>query len=645
MNFLKQVKLNTKFLFGFGSILLILAVVVSVTFVESRKTHEITNRVMTLRAPTAKLGVELLNGLNESLASLRGYMLLKKDKFKTQRKDNWTVHIYPSLEQMTKYSENWTVEENKQKLARVKEDFKYLELAQNKIEELTSKGEIENAIASLGIDAAPLAQEITSILRGMIKNQQDLMDADVKAADASLEEQNTIITSLSLAGLFITILIGFVISDTIKKPIKELNKVANNVTSGELSKRVKYESKDELGQLANVFNNMVSSIETSNKQIEDEKASVEAKVESAVKEAEEQKKYLESSIEKILHAMEDFSKGNLTIQLPVNSDDSIGQLFTGFNTSVNNLNQIVSNVNESVNSTISASTQIAAGIEEMSSAAEEQNTQTGSIAAAIEEMTSTVTATTKSTTSAAESAQKSGTYAEDGSLVVEKSVKAMDTIACVVSTAVDKVKGLGENSDKIGEIIQVINEIADQTNLLALNAAIEAARAGEHGRGFAVVADEVRKLAERTTGATQEIAGMIQTIQSDTKDVVESISRGNEEVQNGKQLAEDVGEAINNIVSNANNVVDEINQVATASEEQAQTSEQIAQNINVINNVASETLTAIHHIAGATEDLNSLTENLKSLMTQFKTNESYSSPNNFKTEQHINIEENIEVEV
>ncbi|MCP5062105.1 MAG: HAMP domain-containing protein [Ignavibacteriae bacterium] len=643
MNFLKQVKLNTKFLIGFGSILLILAVVVSATFIKSLETQEITNRVMTLRAPTAKLGVELLNGLNESLAHLRGYMLLKKDNFKAKRTDSWVNGIYPSLEEMTEYSNNWTIEENKQKLAHLKTLFKKLEIAQKNIEELTSNENVDDAIASLGVDAAPVAQEITSILRDMIKNQKGLMDADVKAANASLDEQNTIIISLSIAGLFLTILIGFVIANVIKKPIQNFNNVTNAVAKGNLNVRVNYKSKDELGHLAKALDNMISSIETSNKQIETEKASVEAKVEIAVKNAEEQKEYLSKSVEKILNAMEGFSQGDLTVQLPVESNDSIGQLFEGFNLTVNNLNKIVSRVHESVDSTITASTQIAAGIEEMSSAAEEQNTQTSSIAAAIDQMTSTVSATTQSTNSAAESAQKSGDFAEEGSVVVKKSVIAMDKIATVVSKAVEKVQGLGENSDKIGEIIQVINEIADQTNLLALNAAIEAARAGEHGRGFAVVADEVRKLAERTTGATQEIAGMIQTIQNDTKDVVESINSGNEEVINGKDLAESVGDAINNIVYNANRVVDEINQVATASEEQAQTSGQIAQNISVIDNVASETLQGIHHIAGATEDLNKMTDELKELMGHFNTNTNHSSNENYSYKVDTKNEQNVEV--
>jgi methyl-accepting chemotaxis protein len=198
----------------------------------------------------------------------------------------------------------------------------------------------------------------------------------------------------------------------------------------------------------------------------------------------------------------------------------------------------------------------------------------------------------------------------------------MIRISEVVKKSAETVQELGKSSNEIGEIIQVIDDIADQTNLLALNAAIEAARAGEQGRGFAVVADEVRKLAERTSKATQEIAGMIKHIQKDTEGAVKSMQQGTKEVENGRNLAEKAGDSLKEIIMGADRVTDIVTQVAAASEEQSRSSEQITQNIELITNVTQQSATGVRQIAHAAEELNQLTSNLQSLISAFKVDSS-----------------------
>jgi methyl-accepting chemotaxis protein len=194
----------------------------------------------------------------------------------------------------------------------------------------------------------------------------------------------------------------------------------------------------------------------------------------------------------------------------------------------------------------------------------------------------------------------------------------MNKIAEVVKRSASTVQKLGQSSEQIGEIIQVIDDIADQTNLLALNAAIEAARAGEQGRGFAVVADEVRKLAERTTKATKEIAAMIKEIQRDTIGAVSSMEEGTSEVEKGKHLADKAGQSLEQIIEGAGKVADIVSQVAAASEQQSSASEQISKNIEAISSVTQQSAAGVQQIARAAEDLNRLTNNLESLVSKFK---------------------------
>ena len=227
---------------------------------------------------------------------------------------------------------------------------------------------------------------------------------------------------------------------------------------------------------------------------------------------------------------------------------------------------------------------------------------------------------TENANMAASTAQEAGQKAKEGGEVVVETINGINRIANVVSESAETIQKLGNSSNQIGEIIQVIDEIADQTNLLALNAAIEAARAGEQGRGFAVVADEVRKLAERTTKATQEIAQMIKKIQDDTVGAVQAIEMGTNEAEKGKDLAQKAGSSLNDIIDNFERVSDIINQLAAASEEQSSASEQISSNVEAINRVTHQSADATQQISLAAENLHHLTDNLQQLVNSFKLN-------------------------
>jgi methyl-accepting chemotaxis protein len=311
------------------------------------------------------------------------------------------------------------------------------------------------------------------------------------------------------------------------------------------------------------------------------------------------------------------AEGDLTVEFDDPTKDEIGQLIGSFIRMVANLRQTLGKVTDASAAVASASNEISSSTEEMAAGAQEQTSQADEVASAVEEMTKTIVENSRNAGLTAENARKAREAAELGGHVVEETVVGMKRIADVVSKSAETVKLLGKSSDQIGEIIGVIDDIADQTNLLALNAAIEAARAGEQGRGFAVVADEVRKLAERTTKATKEIAGMIKTIQSDTVGAVHSMEEGTREVDNGIHLADRAGSSLRQIVEMIQTLTDMVTRIAAASEEQSSASEQISKNVEAISTVTSQSASGTQQIARAAEDLNRLTENMQNLVGTF----------------------------
>lgn len=441
----------------------------------------------------------------------------------------------------------------------------------------------------------------------------------------SLDEMNKRITSNTLVSIVIILIIFVVavlsilwLTKILTKQINYLTAAAQSVGNGNLNTTLEIKSEDEIGILAESFKMMIGSIKDANEQLKNEKESIAEKVKNAVKESEEQKLYLTNSVNNMLTEMNKFADGDLTVSLQIEKNDEIGKLFAGFNKAVGNVGNLLSQVDEAVQATASASSEISSSSEEMAAGAQEQSSQTTEVAGAVEQMTKTIMETTKNASSASEAAKNSGVIAKEGGKVVSETIEGMNRVAEVVKKSAETVQALGKSSDQIGEIVQVIDDIADQTNLLALNAAIEAARAGEQGRGFAVVADEVRKLAERTTKATKEIAAMIKQIQKDTEGAVVSMKLGTEEVEKGKALADKAGQSLKQIITGAEEVVDMVTQVAAASEEQSSAAEQISKNVEGISNVTRESAAGVQQIAHASEDLNRLTVNLQELISRFK---------------------------
>ncbi|MCM0081552.1 methyl-accepting chemotaxis protein [Geomonas sp. Red32] len=309
---------------------------------------------------------------------------------------------------------------------------------------------------------------------------------------------------------------------------------------------------------------------------------------------------------------------DLTVEVTGIDQTETGQLMAAMNNMVQNLRDIVSQTTDISQSIATSSSHLHATSEEIANGAEQVALQTQTVATASEEMSATSNDIAANCHEAARNSQQASNAAEAGAQVVSQTVEIMNRIADRVNATSRTVESLGERSDQIGAIVGTIEDIADQTNLLALNAAIEAARAGEQGRGFAVVADEVRALAERTTKATREISEMIKAIQAETKGAVSAMEEGVREVKQGTEEAAKSGNALQEILDQINAVSMQVNQIATAAEEQTATISEITGNITRISDVVQRTAQGSQDSSVAAAELASLSDNLSTLVTQFK---------------------------
>jgi methyl-accepting chemotaxis protein len=310
--------------------------------------------------------------------------------------------------------------------------------------------------------------------------------------------------------------------------------------------------------------------------------------------------------------------GDLTKRLTVEREDETGSLAHSFNHFLDNMKEIVVRINQNAVDVAGSADNLNRTSAIIASGTERAASQSTSVAIACEEMAATSAEIASNCIRTVEISNRATQTALDGSEVVDHAVQSIQRIAVKVQQSAKTVASLGTRSEQIGNIVGTIEDIADQTNLLALNAAIEAARAGEQGRGFAVVADEVRALAERTTKATREIGEMIKAIQKETQSAVDAMEEGVQEVERGTKDASRSGQALEEIIKQVGDLTSQINQIATAAEQQTATTNEISKSMHQITGVVSDASRSSQDTAGAAHELASMAEELKHIVAQFR---------------------------
>ena len=310
--------------------------------------------------------------------------------------------------------------------------------------------------------------------------------------------------------------------------------------------------------------------------------------------------------------------GDLTQQVTVDTTDEIGEMAKLFNTMSENLRNMFKELKKSSESLATASEELSGTTEQLASGSISQSKTAGDVATAMEEMAGSVQGTYTNAQNSLDISQKTAEAAEKGGDIVERTISGMARIELAVNDSASKVQALGERSGEIVKIVEIIKEIASQTNLLALNAAIEASRAGEHGRGFEVVAEEIRKLAEKSVGSTVQITEIVDEISTETKLTVDSMGGVTKEVEDGKDLSNQTGSALREIIDHVKETLESIKLVTDATKQQAAVSDQVATSVENISTITKETATGSEEIARTAQDLARLGDNLKRVVDRFK---------------------------
>ncbi|WP_026179926.1 methyl-accepting chemotaxis protein [Hahella ganghwensis] len=325
----------------------------------------------------------------------------------------------------------------------------------------------------------------------------------------------------------------------------------------------------------------------------------------------------QNAILRLLDELADLADGDLTTEATV-TEDFTGAIADSINFAIDQMRQLVTSINETAVRVAGAAQETQATAMHLADASEHQAQEIAGASAAINEMAVSIDQVSSNAAESAAVAERSVAIAKKGAEIVQSTIRGMDNIREQIQETSKRIKRLGESSQEIGDIVSLINDIADQTNILSLNAAIQASMAGDAGRGFAVVADEVQRLAERSSAATKQIEALVKTIQTDTNEAVISMEQTTAEVVRGARFAQDAGVALEEIENVSKNLADLIQNISNAARQQSSSAGHISNTMNVIQEITSQTSAGTNATAKSIGKLAELANQLRNSVAGFK---------------------------
>lgn len=409
-------------------------------------------------------------------------------------------------------------------------------------------------------------------------------------------------TQLSLISGFVALLaavgLAYLVARGLTVQVRHIMDLFGRIGVGEFDARVEVTSGDELGEMSNSLNAMLDNT-------------------LDLIQTREQRDSMQSSVVKLLDEVGGVADGDLTVEAEVTSDIT-GAIADSFNMMIVQLREIIQDVQEATLEVSSSANEIRATTEHLSQGSEAQAAQITGTSSAIEDMASSIQQVSENAATSAQVGEQALVNAQQGILAVQNTMEGMTRIRDQVQETAKRIKRLGESSQEIGDIVQLIGDIADRTSILALNASIQAAMAGDAGQGFAVVAEEVERLAERSTEATKQIDTLIRTIQNETNEAVAAMESTTNEVVEGSLLAEEAGQALSEIGTVSGRLQELIQSISMASQQQARGSEELAHSMVEIAEVTQQTAVGTKQAAVSINTLATLADELRASVSAFK---------------------------